>query len=791
MSRLKAESVSQSELATKPQLNAAALIPLPTDEDGWIDCDDDEPIVVAKPDTATTKRLDSKALIQRKLAERKRKAQEEAERNTQKERKPANQSNLNILVPSESYISHSSDAGQSIPESDRILNDLFEQFNTQQSESGTSQAQDVGDSEMGSQAISKPSEMLNEGPEASQGEERKRKKKKKDKDKKSKKDKKEKKTKKSKYNKDPELDQNFIEVPSPNPHKSTESAESTNKHDTSVSSTRRKRSRSPLDRSKHKRSSDHEKRRDKERERESDRERRRDGRSDSRERHRTRDRYRESRSSRNFFRRSHSRSREREITDELPFFIDKEKLRRIAIKRVAQMQAAGKSVYAAGVTPEDIAQISSGGASISELTSFCRSMARDSDSESDDEVLNTPCTAEENDTSDMLQPFSRAAAIVMNIRNAKQRPIQTAEEKSKLRSSFPVSSGTHHRKEEPNEWTPVPVSNQPKKVFEEAGSDADDVEDISVLINRRLNAVKKLKRNPNDKQIKANMEDLDKQTAKWSESKNLPGAFTGRVDAKMLTPDELAPSADKRQQAWVRKETLLRARPVQGGIGQFLLQKMGWSEGQGLGKQNDGQPEPLQLDFNTSRKGLTAPEERPNKNVDSFDQVVTYRGSRKSGRGGLTATPVFSLAEKHPVSLLMELCSRRKWQSPQFVVLHESGPPHKKNFIMQVTVNGNTYQPSIASNNKKLAKTHTATVALQAMGLLPSDSSPAQTASEAPAVPTHATPPVGSVAPMIAVRPTPPIQVLRPPQPPPPPVPIYQPPPTFSTLPHIDFSSFR
>ena len=37
-------------------------------------------------------------------------------------------------------------------------------------------------------------------------------------------------------------------------------------------------------------------------------------------------------------------------------------------KRVAQMQAAGKSVYSTGVTPEDVAQIKSGGGTINELT---------------------------------------------------------------------------------------------------------------------------------------------------------------------------------------------------------------------------------------------------------------------------------------------------------------------------------------------------------------------------------------------------------------------------------------
>lgn len=52
------------------------------------------------------------------------------------------------------------------------------------------------------------------------------------------------------------------------------------------------------------------------------------------------------------------------------------------------------------------------------------------------------------------------------------------EEKAKLRSSFPVSSGTQHRKEEPSEWTPVPVSesSNTKRVFQEQEEDPDDVE---------------------------------------------------------------------------------------------------------------------------------------------------------------------------------------------------------------------------------------------------------------------------------------------------------------------------
>jgi len=39
--------------------------------------------------------------------------------------------------------------------------------------------------------------------------------------------------------------------------------------------------------------------------------------------------------------------------------------------------------------------------------------------------------------------------------------------------------------------------------------------------------------------------------------------------------------------------------------------------------------------------------------------------------------------------------------------------------VLQVTVNGVDYQPSITSNNKKLAKAQAATVCLQEFGLVP------------------------------------------------------------------------
>ena len=79
------------------------------------------------------------------------------------------------------------------------------------------------------------------------------------------------------------------------------------------------------------------------------------------------------------------------------------------------------------------------------------------------------------------------------------------------------------------------------------------------------------------------------------------------------------------------------------------------------------------------------------------------------------------ISGKHPVSALAELCTKRRWQTPAYNIVHESGPAHKKDFLYQVIVNGNSYQHNVASNNKKLAKAEAAFAALKALGIVPAD----------------------------------------------------------------------
>jgi len=230
---------------------------------------------------------------------------------------------------------------------------------------------------------------------------------------------------------------------------------------------------------------------------------------------------------------------------------------------------------------------------------------------------------------------------------------------------------------------------------------AEPRSDISSIVKQRLDAQKKLEENPNDSDALAKLYDAQKEMEKWAESKNKPGQFTGTTGAKILTHAELSTGV----QAWAKNEQFTNAKKVQGGFGEFLLKKMGWSEGDGLGKTRSGDVDPLTLDIKMDKKGLMSAEE-----------------NTKNKRGAAaTLTGCKDLSHKHPVSGLMELSTKRKWGPPNFVQLFDVGPPHKKQYIFKVVVNGVDYQPTVASDNKKKAKADAATVALIKMGLLEKD----------------------------------------------------------------------
>ncbi|XP_014480766.1 PREDICTED: protein SON-like isoform X2 [Dinoponera quadriceps] len=316
------------------------------------------------------------------------------------------------------------------------------------------------------------------------------------------------------------------------------------------------------------RSGGREKRRDKSREkrdRDKSSERRDLGRGRERRRYRSRSEDR----SKDKYTRGRSRSKERKERIE----IDKKKLLEIARRNAINMIKQGTLPLAQ--QDKAIAAIQSGGKTVDELTDFCKTLSK---SEALGELSNISSEEESEFEKGFHHPFllkERPSSIIMNIKDAKQLPTKTFQEKAaetsnQLRLQFPVSSGQQHRKTE-SEWVPViPKKPEPKKIFVPASTNGPpaimpppsplqptpitvfpttEVVDIGSIVSQRLAAMRKLRENPNDVNALNAMHQAQNEMKTWAESKQMPGQFTGSTGAKVLTPAELSSG----YQAWARK----------------------------------------------------------------------------------------------------------------------------------------------------------------------------------------------------------------------------------------------
>ncbi|RZF37952.1 hypothetical protein LSTR_LSTR005452 [Laodelphax striatellus] len=430
--------------------------------------------------------------------------------------------------------------------------------------------------------------------------------------------------------------------------------------------------------------------------------------------------------------------------------IDKHKLLEIARKNALTMLKQAPPTV--GTEPAK-ATIAAGGKTVDELTDFCKLLSK-KDAEGHESISSN---TSDSDASESEKPFhhpfqikDRPSSIVLNIRNAVPMPLKTLQEKTAeqskvLSQQFPVSSGQLHRKKE-SDWVPVspkkdteniplpclpapvpppaalatgdkssspfvpplpplePPPLPPESIFpvtKETSAPAPQRIDVSTIMTQRLKAMRQLEKNPDDVHARNQMNKAELHMQAWAESKYEPGQFTGSTGARILTPHELAPGS----QAWTRPDQLVTATPVKSGMGMTLLQKMGWKPGEGLGKNKEGALEPLLLKVKMDKKGLVAEEESDHTRMKRMNQVQP-RVNLKSLEG------------KHPVSLLNEFCTKRRYGVPTFDLCFEGGPDHKKTFLFKVTVNGIEYKPSVSSLNKKQARVEAAVVCLKAMGVL-------------------------------------------------------------------------
>jgi len=187
-------------------------------------------------------------------------------------------------------------------------------------------------------------------------------------------------------------------------------------------------------------------------------------------------------------------------------------------------------------------------------------------------------------------------------------------------------------------------------------------------------------------------------------------------------------------------EMFTTARKVSGGIGEKLLQQMGWRQGEGLGKTKEGATEPIGFnEIKTDRKGLVSGDDAgqiivneknmQEKSKSKYSQLKStsfwnWHDSGMKGPENVNARirnekkaakektlPTLDLKGKHPVSALMELCSKQKWKEPKFVSVIDG-----YGFKFKVEVNGKEYTPSNNCDTKKGAKAESAKTCLVELG---------------------------------------------------------------------------
>ncbi|XP_053166572.1 protein SON isoform X2 [Hemicordylus capensis] len=340
---------------------------------------------------------------------------------------------------------------------------------------------------------------------------------------------------------------------------------------------------------------------------------------------------------------------------------------------------------------------------IMELTEKCKKIAQ---SQEDDVIVNKPHVSDEEEEEHPFinHPFklNEPKPIFFNLSTPTIKPTPPKTQVI-LTKEFPVSSGSQHRKKEADsaygEW--VPVEKNKDETKDDVFPNPANLEpvDISSALNERTLAQKRLTENTFDLEAMCLLNRAQERIDAWAQLNSLPGQFTGSTGVQVLSSEQLSNSGP---QAWIKKDQFLRAAPVSGGMGAQLMRKMGWREGEGLGKNKEGNKEPILVDFKTDRKGLVAVGEKTQKRHGPFNTVKDLSG-------------------KHPVSALVEVCNKRRWSPPVFVLVNDNGPDHRKHFLFKVMVNGVEHKPSFASPNKKHAKATAATVALQALGLVPKE----------------------------------------------------------------------
>ncbi|GMT27994.1 hypothetical protein PFISCL1PPCAC_19291, partial [Pristionchus fissidentatus] len=159
----------------------------------------------------------------------------------------------------------------------------------------------------------------------------------------------------------------------------------------------------------------------------------------------------------------------------------------------------------------------------------------------------------------------------------------------------------------------------------------EDSRSLRRRMEDRSKAVNRLISDPNDTDAMRKLREIDDALNDFGKTAELSGKWMGHTRVSLLSGDELQPH-DPRFHAWVKKDLFKNTLPVVGGVGATLMKKMGWTPGEGLGRERQGDTQPLVLDVKSDRKGLYS--EMYDMPMRGGKSKGTKKAGGKGGGGG-------------------------------------------------------------------------------------------------------------------------------------------------------------
>ena len=278
------------------------------------------------------------------------------------------------------------------------------------------------------------------------------------------------------------------------------------------------------------------------------------------------------------------------------------------------------------------------------------------------------------------------------------------------KEAFPVSCGTHHKKESEG-FVPKRVPIPPD------------------VMSRMALAKAKIEANPRDPQAQSQLHAAMMEYHMYQDGRNSalqneednarrktgydgPGLFTGQALIEPMSREELD-SNDIR--TFARPDMFMNLKPLKENFGKSIMRKLGWREGKPLGTTGAGSLAPIEVRVKIDKRGLMNEREHMKKKPEGL--------AKNEGPNWVCKI----VNTKNPVSGISEMHQALGLPTPFFKLVSEEDGCFKWN----VTTNWGCFTPFKGTKSKKQAKSECAYQAIKEILRIESEHKGVQPPTEA------------------------------------------------------------